>query len=90
MTEELGTILGIDFSVHYYKSDGFQLTLRHAETGEIVWDNRMISYSLGEAIIKACHDVWADEIEREDDQGLPLRIALALMITESHADEDED
>lgn len=83
--KELGQCLGVDFEMYSYPSDGFQLTLRGPE-GETLFDNRMIMYTLYEAVVKACADVWAQEMEQHNDYELPQRIAANLGITESYMD----
>lgn len=83
--EELGHCLGVDFQVYYYPMDGFQLTLRGPE-GEKLFDSRMIMYTVYEAVIKACADVWAKEMEQHNDYELPQRIAANLGIPETFMD----
>jgi hypothetical protein len=86
MTEEIGTVLGVDFKIHYYPTDGFQLTLNHCDTGEVLYDNRMIFYSVWEAVCRASSQVWAQEMEQHNDYDLPSRIATALRIPETYFD----
>jgi len=91
---ELGTLLGVTFTVDSYPSDGFQLTLgtydEDTDNFEYVYDNRMIGYTLWEAVIHACHEVWREEIEQHNDYELPERIANSLNIEETYFDEDDE
>lgn len=83
----LGTMLGVDFWAESYPTDGFQLTLKNEETDETLFDNRMVGYTLWEAVTKACYEVWAKEIEKHNEEDLPYRIASALGIAEEYEDE---
>lgn len=87
MNEDLGTVLGVRFQYTPAKYDGFVLKLINDETNETLFHRRMILYTLWEAVLLAGHEVWEDEIERESDEDLPIRIATALGIPETY---DED
>ena len=89
MTTRLGEVLGVDFDVHHYPTDGFHLTLTDPE-GELLWDSRMIGYTLWEAVTTASANAWAAEMDQHDDYELPRRIAEALNIEETYDEEDED
>lgn len=85
---ELGEVLGVRFEYDPYPMDGFQLTLTNIDTEEVLFDNRMILYTLWEAVVKACFDVWDQEITKSGDDELPTRIAAALGIEESYEDDE--
>jgi len=85
MYKELGSLLGVDFEVHSYPVDGFQLTLRGPE-GETLFDNRMIGYTMWEAVISASQQVWAEEMAEHNDYELPMRIAATLGLEEVYSD----
>jgi hypothetical protein len=87
-TGQLGTVLGVEFEIDYYPVDGYQLTLRNSETFEALHSMRYIDYTLWESVTKACHEVWADEIEANNDYELPSRIATALGIEEDYGELD--
>jgi hypothetical protein len=86
MTEEMGTVLGVDFKIQHYRTNGFQLTLTHSDTGEVLYDNQMILYSVWEAVCRASSQVWSQEMEQHNDYELPARIATALRIPETYFD----
>lgn len=88
--KELGILLGVRFEVEDRPVDGFVLRLTNDETEEVLFENRMIFYTLWEAVIKACNEVWAKEMEEHDDWELPNRIAAALNIPETYEDEDDE
>jgi len=85
-TNQLGTVLGVEFEIEHYPVDGYQLTLRDSETFERLYSMRYIDYTLWESLTKACHEVWADEIEANKDYELPIRVATALGIEEDYSE----
>ena len=85
-TNQLGTVLGVEFEIEHYPVDGYQLTLRDSETFERLHSMRYIDYTLWESLTKACHEVWADEIEANKDYELPIRVATALGIEEDYSE----
>jgi len=87
-TNIIGEVLGVEFEIHHYPVDGYQLTLRHAETGDELFSMRYIDYTLWESVNTACSRVWADEIEANRDYELPSRIAAGLGIEEDYGEED--
>lgn len=88
--DELGILLGVRFETDSTGVNGFVLRLTNDETEEVLFQNRMIFYTLWEAIIKACNEVWAEEMEKHQDWELPIRIAAALGIPEQHEEEDDE
>ena len=87
MTTTLGTTLGVEFDIDWLASNGFILTLTNEETGEVLWRNQMIFYTVWEAVVKACHEVWADEIREHDAEYLPEKIARTLGVEEEYEEE---
>jgi hypothetical protein len=87
-TNQLGELLGVEFEIEHYPVDGHQVTLRNSDTFERLHSQRYIGYTLWESVTKACHEVWADEIEANRDYELPGRIATALGIEEDYGEED--
>jgi len=86
--KNLGEVLGVDFWLDIYPVDGFRLELTNSESGETLFDNRMIGYTLWEAVEVACHQAWAEEMEQNDFDELPYKIATALGIEETYEEED--
>lgn len=84
-TRQLGEVLGTNFEIHTYPSDGFQLTVWGPE-GEKLFDRRMIMSTLYESVISASQQVWAEEMAEHNDYELPMRIAAALGIEENYSD----
>lgn len=88
--DELGILLGVRFETDSTGVNGFVLRLTNDETEEVLFQNRMIFYTLWEAVIKACNEVWAEEMEKHQDWELPNRIATALGIPETYEEEDDE
>lgn len=86
---ELGTVLGVRFAYEPSQVNGFLLELTDVDTDETLFSNRMIFYTLWEAVIKACWEVWDKEIQKTGDDDLPARIATALNIEETYEEDDE-
>jgi len=86
--KELGILLGVRFEVESTGVNGFVLRLTNDETEETLFENRMIFYTLWEAVIKACNEVWAVEMEKHQDWELPNRIATTLGIPEAYEEDD--
>lgn len=86
--KEIGTVLGVKFEYNPSRINGFILRLTDADTDALLYENRMIFYTLWEAVIKACWEVWDEEIHRTGDEDLPARIATALNIEETYEEDD--
>lgn len=84
--QEIGTTLGVRFEAEFYPVDGFQLRLTNDVDGEVYYDNRMIGYTLYEAILKASAEVWEKEMAIHNEDGLPTRIAEVLGVEEAYSD----
>lgn len=84
--KEIGTILGVRFEINHYPVDGFQLTLTDDETSEVYYDNRMIGYTVYEAVLTATAKVWEAEMDRHEDYELPQRVAMTLGLEEIYSD----
>ena len=85
-TNQLGTVLGVEFEIEHYPVDGYQLTLRDSETFERLYSMRYIDYTLWEAVSVACYEVWKSEMAEQDDYELPIRVAIALGIEEDYSE----
>lgn len=81
---ELGTILGVRFDYESTELNGFVLTLTNDETEEQLLHRRFVGYTVWEAVIKACFEVWDKEIQEHEDYELPKRIAKTLGIPEEY------
>lgn len=76
MTQTLGTYEGMTYSVKYHDHGGFQLIVTNEESGETIFDQRMLMYSLYEAILDVTSRFIDDDMAGQiaaDQFGIAMR-----------------